>query len=102
MNHTYAAGRADQFNEMMRALEELQHQYKGVRGELLAKVRAKLEALEPDEHVSAPAPTPPTKIMCRACGREMRHKGDGALMCQNGHSSFSALHSDSGGAALHG
>lgn len=89
---SYDDGRDDQFREMMERLGELQGKYKGVRGELLAKVRAELAKTKPsattlrvvaapvDTRAAAPLPS------CRACGRAMRVNGaDGSLICQNGH-----------------
>jgi len=87
-------GRAQQFDAMMRQLATMQARYKGVRGELLAKVREELMKLKPERSattlssVAPPAPTPPDKIYpsCRACGRSMKPSGaDGTLVCQNGH-----------------
>jgi hypothetical protein len=40
-------GREAQFHEMMEQLSQLQAKYKGVRGELLAKVREEFEKLKP-------------------------------------------------------
>lgn len=40
-------GREAQFREMMEQLSQLQAKYKGVRGELLAKVREEFEKLKP-------------------------------------------------------
>jgi len=40
-------GREAQFQEMMEQLSQLQAKYKGVRGELLAKVREEFEKLKP-------------------------------------------------------
>jgi hypothetical protein len=123
-------GRQAQFHEMMERLAEIQAHYGGVRGELLAKVRAELMALKPGQRTeaspkatparsappkstphkaaplkaplkAAPPPAPeassrPTQLKvaplpgttlpsCRACGRNMKEKGDGSLVCQNGH-----------------
>ncbi|MBL8934918.1 MAG: hypothetical protein JNM69_10205 [Archangium sp.] len=47
-------GRALQFDEMMEQLAAMQAKYKGVRGELLAKVREEFEKLKPGTE-SAPA-----------------------------------------------
>ncbi|MBM4779274.1 MAG: hypothetical protein GQE15_16325 [Archangiaceae bacterium] len=50
-------GRAQQFDEMMAQLAAMQAKYKGVRGELLAKVREEFEKLKPGAATeSAPAP----------------------------------------------
>lgn len=52
-------GRAQQFDEMMAQLAAMQAKYKGVRGELLAKVREEFEKLKPGSATeSAPAPAP--------------------------------------------
>lgn len=58
-------GRAQQFNEMMAQLAAMQAKYKGVRGELLAKVREEFEKLKPGATTeSAPAAAPaPAKSM---------------------------------------
>jgi hypothetical protein len=87
-------GRALQFDAMMQALATLQNKYKGVRGELLAKVRDELMKLKPDGVSTpvrlAPVPTPPSpdKVLpsCRACGRTMKlNEANDLLVCQNGH-----------------
>ncbi len=77
-------GREAQFREMMERLEEIRAKYRGVRGELLGKVREELLRLKPQRA--------PTKVVseatlpsCRACGRSMKAQGDGSLVCQNGH-----------------
>ncbi|MBL9039782.1 MAG: hypothetical protein JNG84_14795 [Archangium sp.] len=44
---TYDQGREDQFREMMEQLDALRAKYKGVRGELLTKVRDAMAALQP-------------------------------------------------------
>ncbi len=99
---TFEDGRQAQFTEMMEQLSKLQARYKGVRGELLQKVRDELEQLmpskasPPEKPVAVEAPVRlarsanlvPTAAMlpsCRACGRTMKPKGDGTLICQNGH-----------------
>jgi hypothetical protein len=92
---TLDEGRALQFEAMMEMLASIQSKYKGVRGELLAKVRDELMKLKPDRTpISSappklgPAPTPPEKMLpsCRACGRSMKPSGaEGTLVCQNGH-----------------
>ncbi|MGV3621582.1 MAG: hypothetical protein ACO1OB_12230, partial [Archangium sp.] len=51
-------GRLQQFEEMMEQLSSMQAKYKGVRGELLAKVRDELMRLRPGAN-NTPAPTPP-------------------------------------------
>jgi|GEM_PF-1810804 hypothetical protein len=59
-------GRAQQFDEMMTQLAALQAKYKGVRGELLAKVREEFEKLKPGsgaaERTLAPAPAPAKSV----------------------------------------
>ena len=104
---TYVEGREDQYREMLQQLANFSAKYKGVRGELLAKVRAELEVLKPNASglafipgsapasapVSAPAQSTAQPIAhacanpsCRVCGREMRLNGtDGRFVCQNGH-----------------
>ncbi|MFO0599554.1 MAG: hypothetical protein U0228_29885 [Myxococcaceae bacterium] len=112
---TVEAGRQAQFDEMMERLKSIAGRYKGVRGELLAKVREELEALDPSREEielpnapmvkvmpalsSSPAPklaapkaatvtnpgAPQVLPSCRACGRTMKAVGDGTLVCQNGH-----------------
>ena len=89
---TYDEGRDDQFREMMQALGALEAKYKGVRGELLAKVRAELAKLRPSPTtlsvVASAADTGPAVALpsCRVCGRGMKLNGtDGNLVCQNGH-----------------
>lgn len=93
---TYVEGREDQYREMLQQLANLQGKYKGVRGELLARVRAELEKLKPNANglsvvpAAAPSPAAPTahaaNPSCRVCGREMRLNGtDGRMVCQNGH-----------------
>ncbi len=85
----HAKGREEQYLQMMEALSQLEGRYKGVRGELLKKVRAELTKLKPASaglslvgarEVAEAAPR------CRACGRELKRTGtDGTLMCMNGH-----------------
>lgn len=53
---TYDDGRKEQFETMMEQLAALQAKYKGVRGELLAKVKEELAKLEP----TRAAPNKPT------------------------------------------
>ena len=90
MNRTYGDGRQDQYQEMMGELSKLEARYQGVRGALLAKVRAELGRLKPSAAALsiADAPNPAqAQASCRVCGREMRLNGtDGRLVCQNGHS----------------
>jgi hypothetical protein len=98
---TYDEGRKDQFSEMMQQLSTLEAKYKGVRGELLAKVRAELEKLKPSP-TTLSVVAPPAEVRavasvspvtsgaplpsCRVCGRSMKLNGtDGTLVCQNGH-----------------
>lgn len=92
----YEDGRRDQYRQMMSALEQLQGRYGGVRGELLAKVRAEFEALEPSKSTTLRVVAPPVTVpssgpvskpsQCRACGRDMRPSDTaGTLVCQNGH-----------------
>ncbi len=86
----HAQGRSEQYREMMEALAQLEGRYKGVRGELLKKVRAELEKHQPPTAglslVSPREPEPIAGPRCRACGRELKRTGtDGTLMCQNGH-----------------
>lgn len=96
-------GREAQFEEMMQRFDEIHARYKGVRGELLAKVRAELMALKPgrapaapanDEPAPAPSPAPPRTLSiapskmlpsCRMCGRGMKQQSDGTLVCERGH-----------------
>lgn len=90
-------GRQAQFDEMMEQLAQLQAKYKGVRGELLAKVHDEFVKLKPTRSatvtpVRAPtaarAPSPVTAAMlpsCRVCGRSMKQTNDNSLVCQNGH-----------------
>jgi len=87
LKHSYVEGREAQFREMMQALSALEGKYKGVRGELLAKVHAELMKLKPTATglsvVEAPGASYPP---CRVCGREMKLRGSaGELQCQNGH-----------------
>lgn len=77
-------GREAQFQEMMARFEEIQSKYRGVRGELLAKVREELLRLKP-ERKQQKVVTTGMLPSCRACGRTMRESGDGSLVCQNGH-----------------
>ena len=88
LGSTYEDGRSEQYRQMMAALAQLQGKYKGVRGELLAKVKAELEKTAPTKPSLRMVTPPPAKpAPCRACGREMRPSGtDGTLVCQNGHS----------------
>jgi hypothetical protein len=81
---TIDEGREAQFQEMMERFAEIQAKYRGVRGELLAKVRDELMRLKP-ERKQAKVVTTGMLPSCRACGRTMRETGDGSLVCQNGH-----------------
>jgi len=59
IKNEFEQGREAQYREMMKQLGVLQSKYKGVRGELLEKVRAEFLALNPSAPapvVSAPAP----------------------------------------------
>ena len=103
MKTTFDDGREAQFQEMMKQLNQLQARYKGVRGELLAKVREELAKLKPSASTAAPTITPPPpapirmasvasasaeKMLpsCRMCGRGMRlNDADGSLVCDKGH-----------------
>lgn len=105
VSNGYEDGRKDQYRQMMEVLAQLQGKYRGVRGELLAKVKAELEASDPSgggstlRVVNTPAPVatvsatasasaiPAAKPSpCRACGRDMKPSGTaGTLVCQNGH-----------------
>ena len=55
----FEEGREAQYREMMKQLGVLQSKYKGVRGELLEKVRAEFLALNPSAPASAPAVSAP-------------------------------------------
>lgn len=58
---TFEDGREAQFQEMMQQLTQMQARYKGVRGELLAKVREEFSRLQPGAATAieaAPAPKP--------------------------------------------
>ena len=88
--HAHIAGREVQFTAMMEALSSLEAKYRGVRGELLKKVRAEFEQLKPPSSGLTVVHSEPAKVrapkMCAACGREMRLNGtDGGLTCMNGH-----------------
>ena len=98
MKATFEDGRQAQFQEMMQHLTQLQSKYKGVRGELLAKVREELERCRPggeevvEEVVAVPAirvasaSTGQMLPSCRKCGRTMRvNDADGGLICEKGH-----------------
>lgn len=62
MKATFEDGRQTQFQEMMQQLTLMQAKYKGVRGELLAKVREELERLKPVQPggLRVAPPPPPT------------------------------------------
>ncbi len=117
---TFEDGREAQFQEMMQQLTQLQARYKGVRGELLAKVREEFVKLKPGTEKqleAAPAPKPSPGLIrvtpalkpstpsarvasaaaekmlpsCRMCGRGMRlNDADGSLVCEKGHTRPSA------------
>ncbi len=79
---TFEDGREAQYQEMMQGLAKLQGKYKGVRGELLAKVSEELAKLKPAGGPSAPVSAAP----CRVCGRDMKASATaGELVCMNGH-----------------
>ncbi len=99
-NGSYEDGRAQMFTELMERFSAIQGKYKGVRGELLAKVREELEQLEPTKQVAPPARIEPLRApkpgleksvlqkmlpSCRVCGRGMKSNGDGTLVCEKGH-----------------
>lgn len=90
MKATFDDGREAQFQEMMKGLSELQAKYRGVRAELLAKVRTELMRLKPTTSMkgNGAPPTPPTHTMlpsCRMCGRGMKLNDEGNLVCPTGH-----------------
>lgn len=86
-------GREAQFEEMMDQLSAMQAKYRGVRGELLAKVREEFMRLKPTRAPAArPAPLlklAPDKVLpsCRTCGRGMKVSDVDAslLVCERGH-----------------
>jgi hypothetical protein len=55
---TLEEGREAQFREMMEKFAEIQSKYRGVRGELLEKVREELMTLKPQRGDSSPVVTP--------------------------------------------
>lgn len=103
-------GRLQQFEAMMEQFAAIEAKYRGVRGELLAKVRSELMRLNPRARQSvdaAPAPAPaavarprpspaakprptPNPVLaaalpsCRMCGRGMKREGE-LLKCERGH-----------------
>jgi hypothetical protein len=80
MDSANSDGREEQYQQMMDALANLERKYKGVRGQLLKKVREEFEQLKPQAGFARG----PTK--CSACGREMKMTGtDGRYRCMNGH-----------------
>ena len=94
MKATFEDGREAQYQEMMQELARMQAKYKGVRGELLEKVRAEFAALKPSRpaHRVPPAATvaavPAEKMLpsCRLCGRGMKlDDASGNLVCDKGH-----------------
>lgn len=88
MKGTIDDGRELQFEAMMEQLASMQAKYKGVRGELLAKVREELMRLKPVRSAPATPPPPPEKVLpsCRVCGRTMKRNGpEGSLVCEKGH-----------------
>ncbi len=99
---TLDEARLEQFEAMMEQFASIQAKYKGVRGELLAKVRAELMRLRPG--ANSPTPTPPVAVAaprprptpnpvteralpsCRVCGRGMKvNASEGNLTCERGH-----------------
>lgn len=104
---TLDEARLEQFEAMMEQFASIQAKYKGVRGELLAKVRAELMRLRPG--ANSPTPTPPAPVAvavvaapkprptpnpvteralpsCRVCGRGMKvNASEGNLTCERGH-----------------
>ncbi len=108
MTEAMNEGRLKQFEAMMEQLEAIQVKYRGVRGELLAKVRAELMRLNPtgkqelvvppspptpvpapSPAMARPRPTPSATLAaalpsCRMCGRGMKREGD-LLKCERGH-----------------
>lgn len=90
MKATFEDGREAQFQEMMRGLAQLQAKYRGVRAELLVKVRDELMRLKPTSSMkgNGAPPTPPTHTMlpsCRLCGRGMKVNDEGNYVCATGH-----------------
>lgn len=90
MKATFDDGREAQFQDMMRGLAQVQSRYRGVRAELLAKVREELMRLKPTSSMkgNGAPPTPPTHSMlpsCRMCGRGMKLNAEGNLECPTGH-----------------
>jgi hypothetical protein len=83
MAHVSDDGRQAMFHEVMARLDGLQAKYRGVRGELLKKVRDELMQLAPTP--AARASPPKLAPTCRACGRQMESRADGSFICQNGH-----------------
>ena len=83
MAHVNDDGRQAMFLEMMARLDGFQAKYRGVRGELLKKVRDELMQLATTS--AAKASPPKAAPTCRACGRQMEARADGSLICQNGH-----------------
>lgn len=80
---TFEDGREAQYQEMMQALAKLQGKYKGVRGELLAKVSEELAKLKP---TASAVPAQTSAAPCRVCGRDMKPSATaGELVCMNGH-----------------
>jgi hypothetical protein len=91
LKRTYDEGRDDQFREMMHELTALEGKYKGVRGVLLAKVRAELEKHKPTANrlsvvAAVESGSAASNPSCRVCGRDMKANAtDGRFVCQNGH-----------------
>lgn len=89
MKATFEDGRETQFQEMMQQLTLMQAKYKGVRGELLAKVREELERLKPVQpgglRVAPPppptpaAPAPAAKVVAKAAAPAPAEKSTAKL-----------------------
>jgi hypothetical protein len=79
VDRSHSEGRELQYREMMQTLQLFERKYKGVRGELLRRVRADFEKLRPQAGFER------RPQMCSACGREMKPIADGRMRCMNGH-----------------
>jgi hypothetical protein len=92
---TFDDGREEQFEAMMKQLAAMAAKYKGVRGELLEKVKDELLKTKPGRSTgagAAPMSTAPMRAAvqkmlpsCRLCGRGMKLADDGSLVCEKGH-----------------